>query len=54
MTDSPEYKDLKNSMMVLEKSVKILPEKDTTVKTIPSIFHKAYDENFLSDFWHIS
>jgi len=50
MTASTEYKNLKSSIKILDKIIKYLPEKENKIKTIPSIFNKTYDENFISDF----
>ena len=50
MSDGTEYKNLKNSMETLDKIFKYLPVKDTKIKTIPRIFNRTYDENFISDF----
>ncbi|WP_341875946.1 PD-(D/E)XK nuclease family protein [Defluviitalea saccharophila] len=50
MSDRTEYKNLKNSMETLDKIFKYLPEKDRKIKTIPRIFNRTYDENFISDF----
>ncbi|NBG88119.1 PDDEXK-like family protein [Isachenkonia alkalipeptolytica] len=41
---------LESSMKVLDKIVGYLPERKKKTKTIPSIFSKSYDENFISDF----
>lgn len=50
MAESLEYKNLKKLLIVLEKAAKLFPEKDNMTKTIPSVFNKTYDENFLSDY----
>lgn len=45
-----EYKNLKNSIETVNKVFKYLPEHNVKIKTIPSIFSKTYDENFISAF----
>src|SRR5690625_930458 len=50
MAASTEYKNLKNSIIFLDRIFKSLPETKNKIKTIPSIFNKMYDENFISDF----
>lgn len=45
-----DFKNLKNSIMTLDKILKYLPEKENRLNTIPRIFNKTYDENFISDF----
>ena len=50
MSHSIEYKNLKDSIDTLDKIYKHLPEKDNKIRTIPSIFNRTYDENFISDF----
>lgn len=50
MAASMEYKNLKNSIKTLDKIFKYLPESQNKIKTIPSIFNKMYDENFISDY----
>lgn len=49
MADDLEIKGLKDYMETLNKIEEYLPEKEN-IKTIPKIFKKTYDENFISDF----
>lgn len=50
MADINTYKNFKNPMETLRKVLKYLPDRNMKLKTIPNIFRKTYDENFLSDF----
>jgi hypothetical protein len=50
MSSNVEYKNLKNSMKTVNKILKYLPDNNKKIKTIPQIFNKTYDENFISDF----
>lgn len=50
MDDKTSYKNLKDSMDTLNKIFKYLPEDNKKIKTIPSIFNRTYDENFISNF----
>lgn len=45
-----EFQSIKNDIEQLNKVIKYLPEKEDNIKTIPSIFNRIYDENFISDF----
>lgn len=47
---SVELAQLKSSMIVLKKINESITENGHDIKTIPSIFGKAFDENFISDY----
>lgn len=50
MEENFELKNLRSTMKFLESISEKIPEKDYNIKTIPSIFNRTYDENFISDY----
>ncbi len=50
MENEIEIKNLNSSMQTVSKILKYLPTRDKKNRTIPQIFKKSFDENFISDF----
>ncbi len=50
MNDNNIIQEYKTKLEAMEKVFKFLPPPSEKPRTVPAIFGKSYDENFISDF----